>query len=149
MGTGLPNRECWMTNCWGAGGELGCGKQRSTVSVLARWAPLFRPTVPATKSGRPSARGKGRQLSCPLTTAIGRRCFQLLLPGIPVLDHSTPKALGFGAFCLLPGDYLAGGVRSVLQGREGRASGLGDAAWRLANEGPLDGWGGQSLVRKS
>lgn len=50
MGTGLPNRECWTTNCWGGGGELGCGTQRRStcqlwaVSFLMPWlgpAPLF------------------------------------------------------------------------------------------------------------
>lgn len=23
MGTGLPKRECWTTNCWGGGGDPG------------------------------------------------------------------------------------------------------------------------------
>lgn len=24
MVTGVPNKECWTTNCWGGEGELGC-----------------------------------------------------------------------------------------------------------------------------
>lgn len=105
MGTGLPNRECWTTNCWGGGGELGCVNRWGHMSAPGGLAPRPNRGMPDSTGGlaeRPlNSNPQGIFCSSPVITSLKLQAVRLSAPrgACHCRAHRVTLLGGFGPFC--------------------------------------------------
>lgn len=143
--TGVPNRECWTTNCCcGGEGGLGCVTQgRSTVSS----GPPPAPAGLGHRTGRcpkPWQLAGGGCLHCQSwvhslssnTESPHSRCQDSCMAS----EHCR---------CYFPRAYLAGWARAVLQGCKWGASRLKSRVGAFTDKGLLGRWTRRPLILKN
>lgn len=145
MVTGVPNKECWTTNCWTGTGELGCISKGKHLLALEhppalQWLCHLMGTWAVT--------GGGCLVEGLLFTDQRFKSLSVLVHSLNSNTESahTPDARMTVWPVRTVDAYLAGWVRAVLQGCKWGASGLKNRVGAFNDKGLLGRWARWPLI---